>query len=209
MAAVSVARGAPIPSSDPGAGWCVRQHGARRHDSGGSAGGLAGPRATRLESCSCARPSGSRDRHLAADGCHRGGESRDRPDSGPLGEGSLVKLMRKLSLVFLLAVSAASIRAGYLTRHGYAEQYRDHVNEAPSRAFPLGTDELGRDRWSRLLYGGRVSLVCAPAAAAVAMAIAALVGLLGGYLGGLVDEGVTAVTDLFLSLPWLFALLTL
>jgi len=62
---------------------------------------------------------------------------------------------------------------------------------------------------SRLLHGSRVSLLCAPAAAFVATAIAAAFGLVAGYFGGWVDEAASAVADLFLSLPWLFGLLTL
>ena len=120
-----------------------------------------------------------------------------------------MRLLHRLAILVLLLTAAASLGAGLLSRHGYAEQYRDHSNEAPSREFPLGTDDLGRDRWSRLLYGCRVSLICAPAAAAMATAIAACLGLLAGYFGGWIDEGVGITADLFLSLPWLFALLTL
>jgi peptide/nickel transport system permease protein len=59
------------------------------------------------------------------------------------------------------------------------------------------------------LYGSRVSLLCAPAAALMATALAAGIGLIGGYFGGWANQFAGAVTDLFLSLPWLFVLLTL
>ena len=75
--------------------------------------------------------------------------------------------------------------------------------------FPLGTDDLGRDRFSRLLYGTRVSLLLAPATALLAMVIATAIGMPAGYYGGWLDRAATACMDLFLSLPWLFLLLTL
>ena len=105
--------------------------------------------------------------------------------------------------------SVLALGADWLAPHDYAMQFRDRANEPPSRGFLLGTDELGRDRFSRLLFAIRVSTLCAPAAALIATVIAAAVGLFGGYIGGWADEVANGTTDLFLSLPWLFALLTL
>jgi ABC-type dipeptide/oligopeptide/nickel transport system permease subunit len=91
---------------------------------------------------------------------------------------------------------------------GGSEQFRDALSAPPSARFPLGTDELGRDRFARLLYGTRVSLLLAPAAALLSTVIAALIGGLAGYLGGRWERFMTSGIDLFLSLPWLFLLLT-
>jgi peptide/nickel transport system permease protein len=116
----------------------------------------------------------------------------------------------RIGAVSLLTVAIAiAVGATWLAPYDYAMQFRDHANEAPSRQFPLGTDELGRDRFSRLLQASRISLLCAPVAALIATAIAASIGLIAGYFGGWLDEVLTGTTDLFLSLPWLFALLTL
>lgn len=120
-----------------------------------------------------------------------------------------MKVIRVAAACILIAVAAMAFAAGALAPHDYAFQYREHAGEPPSATFPLGTDELGRDRFSRLLHGARVSLIFAPAAALAATAIAAVIGLISGYAGGWVDESARAVTDLFLSLPWLFVLLTL
>src|SRR3954449_714296 len=120
-----------------------------------------------------------------------------------------MRVLRRLSLAFLAVIAALSLMAGVVAPHDYAMQFRDRPNVAPSREFPLGTDDLGRDRFSRLLAGSRISLLCAPAAAFVATAVAAAVGVAAGYFGGWVDEAATALIDLFLSLPWLFAVLTL
>jgi peptide/nickel transport system permease protein len=120
-----------------------------------------------------------------------------------------MRAIRTIAVSILALVAALSLGADFVAPHDYAAQFREHANEPPSRNFPLGTDELGRDRSSRLLEGSRVSLVCAPAAAFIATAIAAAIGLVAGYYGGWVDEAASVLIDLFLSLPWLFALLTL
>ena len=114
---------------------------------------------------------------------------------------------QKFALVVLGLTVAASLGAAYLTRSSYSEQYRDAISAPPSARFWLGTDELGRDRFARLLYGTRVSLLLAPAAALLSTFIAALIGGAAGYLGGRSERMITAGIDLFLSLPWLFLLL--
>ena len=116
--------------------------------------------------------------------------------------------MRRAAIAVLSVICLASLAASWLAPSGYARQHRDSTNARPSRAFPLGTDELGRDSLARLLYGSRVSLALAPAAAALATLIAAIAGLSAGCLGGWIDAGVMRVTDLVLSVPWLFLLLT-
>jgi peptide/nickel transport system permease protein len=116
---------------------------------------------------------------------------------------------RTAAIGLLILTGVFSLGADVLTCHDAGTQFRDRVNEGPSTTFPLGTDELGRDRWSRLLHASRVSLLCAPAAAAAAIGIAVAVGLAGGWLGGWADELATSMTELVLSLPWLFLLLTL
>jgi ABC-type dipeptide/oligopeptide/nickel transport system permease subunit len=101
----------------------------------------------------------------------------------------------------------ASLGAAYIAPSSYAEQFRDAISAPPSARFWLGTDELGRDRFARLLYGTRVSLLLAPAAALLSTLIAALIGGAAGYLGGRWERLLTTGVDLFLSLPWLFLLL--
>ena len=118
-----------------------------------------------------------------------------------------MNLKQRIALAVLAAAVAASLGAGWLAHHSYAEQSREFISAAPSALFWLGTDELGRDRFARLLYGTRVSLVLAPAAALVSTLIAGLIGGAAGYLGGRWERMVTAGLDLFLSLPWLFLLL--
>ncbi len=118
-----------------------------------------------------------------------------------------MKALRRVALALLLAIYLASLGAGWLAPAGYANQFRGTVEAAPSLRFPLGTDELGRDSLARLLYGSRVSLSLAPAAAALATLVGAVVGVAAGYLGGWADTCLCRVMDLFLSIPWLFLLL--
>src|SRR5262249_33658850 len=108
----------------------------------------------------------------------------------------------------LLLVVGLSLAANWLAPAGYAKQYREAAASSPSRAHWLGTDEIGRDRFARVLYGTRISLLLAPAAALLSTLMAALLGGLAGYLGGAWSRASMAVTDLFLSLPWLFLLIT-
>src|SRR5690348_3723270 len=119
-----------------------------------------------------------------------------------------MRLWSKLACGVLLLVLAVSLAASWIAPGGYARQDRDVVGAPPSREHWLGTDEIGRDRFARVLYGTRISLLLAPAAALVSTLLAASVGGLAGYLGGVWARGAMAVTDLFLSLPWLFLLIT-
>lgn len=120
-----------------------------------------------------------------------------------------MKIVRRVAVAILITVFAGSMLASVLAPAGYAMQFREATNASPSRQFLLGTDELGRDRFSRLLYGTRITLLLAPAAALLATLVAALIGGIGGYLGGWWERAALAAIDLFLSLPWLFLLLTI
>jgi ABC-type dipeptide/oligopeptide/nickel transport system permease subunit len=115
---------------------------------------------------------------------------------------------RKVACAALLLVVAMSLAANWLAPAGYAKQDREAADSPPSHEHWLGTDEIGRDRFARVLYGTRISLLLAPAAALLSTLMAALVGGLAGYLGGRWARAAMAVTDLFLSLPWLFLLIT-
>ncbi|HSI46788.1 MAG TPA: ABC transporter permease [Ideonella sp.] len=77
----------------------------------------------------------------------------------------------------------------------------------PSAAHPLGTDDLGQDLLSRLLYGGRISLAVGLAAMGMAIGVGTLIGAVAGMSRGWVDTALMWLTDLFLSLPQLPLLL--
>jgi peptide/nickel transport system permease protein len=109
-------------------------------------------------------------------------------------------MIRKIAICFLVLVALTAL----LPAH-YERQNRDSPNAGPSRQFPLGTDDLGRDRFSRLVYGTRVSLLLATAAATFSCLVAAFLGGIAGL--GVADNLILGAADLFLSLPWLFLLL--
>ena len=85
---------------------------------------------------------------------------------------------------------------------------RTHLfgTDAPGRVFLLGTDGYGRDQFSRLLYGGQVSLAAGWIAAALSILFGAMVGGLAGFYGGWLDEVLMRGGELFLALPWLYLL---
>src|ERR671922_506737 len=108
----------------------------------------------------------------------------------------------------ILAVMVVAVLVGPLV-------YRVPIDEidfraklqGPSRAHPLGTDDLGQDLLARMLYGGRISLAVGVVAMLIAITIGTRVGALAGQLGGVTDHTLMRLTDLFLSLPQLPLLL--
>ncbi|HET7872354.1 MAG TPA: ABC transporter permease [Terriglobales bacterium] len=119
-----------------------------------------------------------------------------------------MKRIRTISMILLAIVIVTSLAADILAPAPYAKQFREAPNSPPTRTHLLGTDALGRDRLARILYGTRVSLLLAPAAALISTVLAASIGALAGFVGGRCQKLAMAVTDLFLSLPWLFLLIT-
>ena len=118
-----------------------------------------------------------------------------------------MRRFRTAAWIVLGAILALSLAASFLPGGSYAEQHREAIGAAPSWHFPLGTDDLGRDRLVRLLCATRVSLLLAAAAALGALSLAAVAGGAAGYLGGWFDRALVRTIDLMLSLPWLFLLI--
>ena len=76
-----------------------------------------------------------------------------------------------------------------------------------SKIFLLGTDELGRDVFSRLIYGARISLIIGLGAVFIAAVVGLLFGFIAGYIGGAVDSIVNRITDMFLAFPIIFLII--
>lgn len=115
--------------------------------------------------------------------------------------------LKAVAAAVLALVAIASLGASFWAPCPYEKQFREAPNHRPSGEFLLGTDELGRDRFSRLLFGSRLSLAMAPAAALLSTAIALCLGLVAGHFGGWAERVILEATDLFSSVPWLFLLL--
>jgi ABC-type dipeptide/oligopeptide/nickel transport system permease subunit len=116
-------------------------------------------------------------------------------------------MMRRIAWIVLLVIAGAMLGAEWFAPSSYDRQNREEPGAAPSLSHPLGTDAVGRDRLSRLLYGGRVSILLAPAAALVSVALALAIALTATTLGPAWERAAGGVIDLVLSLPWLFLLL--
>jgi peptide/nickel transport system permease protein len=137
----------------------------------------------------------------------------------------LQKLWEGLSIIFKSKVAVVglfivvfwvfvAIFAPLLTPYTPTEQDYVAQNQGPSQAHPLGTDSLGRDIWSRLIYGARVVLVMLPVSenfwlplgtaiwgVLLGLLVGSTLGLMGGYLGGWVDEVVMRLLDAMMAFP--------
>lgn len=81
--------------------------------------------------------------------------------------------------------------------------------QPPSATAIMGTDDLGRDMWTRVLYGGRISLSVGLLAMGVSIVVGAIIGLLSGFYGGWIDSILSRITEIFLSIPRLFVLIAM
>src|SRR6266498_4066782 len=111
------------------------------------------------------------------------------------------------SLVALLLIGLSVALAPVLTPYNFSDQHLDRILQGPSAKHLLGTDQLGRDELTRLLYGGRVSLLVGLGVALVSAVVGTLAGAAAGYYGGRLDNFVMRLTDLFLSIPLLVLLI--
>ena len=159
------------------------------------------------------------DRHIKLDGIMKGsitgiGILNFRLPGYASFEDSSLKLAvhsrkTRISILFLLFMFLITFLAPLLAPYSYTEMDLARILSAPSPEHILGTDELGRDMLSRLLYGGRYSLLVASLALAIALIIGVSLGALAGYAGEFVDRIVTSIIDLFLSIPVFMVLLVL
>jgi peptide/nickel transport system permease protein len=104
---------------------------------------------------------------------------------------------RKVAIVILAVVALCALLAPVIAPYDYSRQFREAPHASASSKFLMGTDDLGRDRLSRLIYATRVSILLAPAAALVSVALALLL------------SGFSSLTTLCLSLPWIFLFIIL
>jgi oligopeptide transport system permease protein len=106
-----------------------------------------------------------------------------------------------VSLVFLIVITLLAIFAPFVTHFSFQEQQLLHRLEGPSLTHWMGTDRLGRDLYSRIIYGARMSLSVGVFTALFALVVGTFFGSLAGYFGGWVDWLLMAVVDLFYIFP--------
>lgn len=106
-----------------------------------------------------------------------------------------------ISVTYLVLLIVITIVGPWIAPHDPNQNDLRAVLQAPSAEHWLGTDALGRDALSRLLFAGQVSLVATVQAVAVGLVFGVLPGVLSGYFGGLVDTIITRVADVLLSFP--------
>ena len=106
-----------------------------------------------------------------------------------------------LGTAIILGLLLVAALAPLLATHGpYAQVLGDRLR-APSAAYLFGTDGLGRDIFSRVVHGARVTLTIALLVAAISTPLGMLIGIVAGYLGGMVDEIMMRLADVFLAFP--------
>lgn len=118
---------------------------------------------------------------------------------------NLRKFMRNrmalLGIYIILIMVVICVCAPLITP--YDPIYMDMANRnlPMSAAHPLGTDNMGRDLWSRMLYGGRMTMFIGVVGALGATALGTVLGCIGGYLGGRTDEIIIYISELFMTFP--------
>jgi peptide/nickel transport system permease protein len=117
--------------------------------------------------------------------------------------------LRVVCRIALFVIFGLGLFAGSISHYSYAFQFRQLPNAEPSGLHLLGTDQLGRDLFTRLLYGTRISLLLAPVAALLTSLVAAILGGIAGIRGGWIEKVILASADLAMSLPLLFVLIAL
>ena len=136
------------------------------------------------------------------------GPARER---GPVAA-LLLRLLREKPLgaagaAICLLFFVCGVLAPWLAPYGFNEINLVNRMKAPSLAFPLGTDYLGRDQLSRILYGAQLSVIIGFCAAAIATVVSVVIGVVSGYVGGRADMVMQRFVDAWQSFPGLVILI--
>lgn len=113
-----------------------------------------------------------------------------------------------VGLAVLTIIVLACIAAPLLTPYEYAKISPPDAYSPPSREFLMGTDKFGRDVFTRILFGGRISLQVGLIATALGGTIGVLAGMIAGYRGGYIDEAIMRILDVMLAFPGILLAMT-
>lgn len=114
-----------------------------------------------------------------------------------------------IGLIFLIFLFVMALVGPWLTSYTYYETHLHLKNKAPSLQFWFGTDELGRDLFTRIWWGARISLFVGISAAIIDMILGVFYGAFAGFYGGKVDEFMMRFADILYSLPYLLVVILL
>lgn len=114
-----------------------------------------------------------------------------------------------IGLVVLTLLAVSAIFADYVAPYHYDEQNLDATFQPPSAEHWFGTDDLGRDIFSRVIYGGRVSLLIGLVSVAISGTVGGMLGAVAGFYGGKVDNIIMRVLDVFLAIPAILLAITI
>jgi len=114
-----------------------------------------------------------------------------------------------ISGIILIALIVLAIFAPWIAPHSYSYQNLELGAVGPSSTYWLGTDTLGRDQFSRILYGARVSLLVGFVATAVALVIGVSWGIVAGFFGGKIDSTMMRIVDILYGLPFIIFIVLL
>lgn len=106
-----------------------------------------------------------------------------------------------VGLILVLAVLTVAVFAPLLATYDPYEAVLADAVQAPSAEHWFGTDRMGRDLYSRVLYGARISLTAALSLVCIVMAVGTFLGILSGYFGGILDAAVMRIADMMVSFP--------
>jgi oligopeptide transport system permease protein len=104
--------------------------------------------------------------------------------------------------ITLIILSLLCVIGPFFSPYGYEETNLDNTFSPPSAAHWLGTDQLGRDLFTRLMFGGQISLMVGLVATFVALTIGVVYGAVSGYLGGKTDRVLMRIVDILYALPF-------
>ena len=135
--------------------------------------------------------------------------TRGVPRAGAVWRFCRRKPLGALGAVIVLALVVMAALAPWIAHYTYDETLRGARLKAPSAQFWMGTDNLGRDLWSRVVYGARVSVTVGFGAVLLANALGVLIGVTSGYFGGKYDMCVQRVVDAWQSFPFLVVILSI
>ena len=114
-----------------------------------------------------------------------------------------------LSVVFLVLIGASVARPQWFTSYGPNDTVPQDKLLPPSLTHPFGTDRLGRDLWTRVIYGGGTTLGASLIALTIAVFAGLTIGVLAGYLGGITDTVLMRFIDVWLAIPGLLLAITI